>query len=83
VTSERPIINRVERRSDFTHFIYYPYFRNARDPHWIPPLRMAERERLSPKHNPFFQHADIEMFLARRNGEIVGRIAAIDDRLHN
>ena len=44
---------------------------------------MAERERLSPKHNPFFQHADIEMFLARRNGEIVGRIAAIDDRLHN
>jgi GNAT superfamily N-acetyltransferase len=83
VTSERPNINRVERRSDFTHFINYPYLRNARDPHWIPPLRMAERERLSPKHNPFFQHADIEMFLARRNGEIVGRIAAIDDRLHN
>ena len=83
MTSERPIINRVERRSDLTHFINYPYFRNARDPHWIPPLRMAERERLSPKHNPFFQHADIEMFLARRNGEIVGRIAAIDDRLHN
>src|SRR5579863_7446808 len=44
---------------------------------------MAERERLSPKHNPFFQHADVELFLARRRGEIVGRIAAIDDRLHN
>ena len=44
---------------------------------------MAERERLSPRHNPFFQHADIELFLARRNGAIVGRIAAIDDHLHN
>jgi len=75
-------VDRVERRSDFRRFINYPYQRHARDPHWVPPLRIAERERLSPAHNPFFSHADVELFLARRGGQIVGRIAAIDDRLH-
>jgi len=70
-------------RRDIGRFLDYAYVRNSGDPHWIPPLRFAERERLSPKHNPFFAHADVELFLARRDGRIVGRVAAIDDRLHN
>jgi hypothetical protein len=64
-------------------FIEYPYDRYARDPHWIPQLRLTERQRLSPAHNPFFEHADVDLFLAQRDGRVVGRIAAIDDRLHN
>src|SRR5262245_27084786 len=44
---------------------------------------MAERERLTPRKNPFFAHADVELFLAWRGNRIAGRIAAIDDRLHN
>jgi len=83
VTSERSTVDRVASRRDFREFIDYPYTRNATDPHWIPPLRMGERERLSPKHNPFFDHAEVELFLARRGGQVVGRIAAIDDHLHN
>ncbi len=38
---------------------------------------------LSPAKNPFFQHADAEYFLAERDGEVVGRIAAVHNRLHN
>jgi GNAT superfamily N-acetyltransferase len=38
---------------------------------------------LSREKNPFFEHAEAEYFLAERNGEIVGRIAAISNRLHN
>src|SRR5262249_37381715 len=38
---------------------------------------------LTPKKNPFFAHAEVELLLAFRNGRIVGRIAAIDDHLHN
>jgi GNAT superfamily N-acetyltransferase len=38
---------------------------------------------LSRSKNPFFEHADAEYFLAERNGEAVGRIAAIHNRLHN
>jgi hypothetical protein len=75
-------IRRVSGRSEFRRFIDYAYDRNAGDPHWVPPLRLAEHERLTPKKNPFFEHADVEMLLAWRGDRVVGRIAAIDDRLH-
>src|SRR3954468_22349546 len=68
---------------DLRRFVAYAYTRNRSDPHWIPPLRLAEKERLQPKKNPFFAHADHQLLLARRGGAIVGRIAAFDDRLHN
>ncbi len=73
----------VSDRRGFRQFIDYAYTRNAADPHWAPPLRLAEAERLTAKKNPFFAHADVELLLARRGDDIVGRIAAIDDRLHN
>jgi len=38
---------------------------------------------LSRARNPFFEHAEAEYFLADRGGEVVGRIAAISNRLHN
>src|SRR5438309_439777 len=53
-------IRPVSGRRDFRRFIDYAYERNAGDPRWVPPLRLAERERLTPRKNPFFAHADIE-----------------------
>ncbi len=76
-------IRTVGGRRDFRRFIDYPYERNAHDPHWVPPLRLSESERLTPKKNPFFAHADVELLLAWRDGRVAGRIAAIDDHLHN
>ena len=38
---------------------------------------------LSRSKNPFFEHAEAEYFLAERDGEVVGRIAGISNRLHN
>ncbi len=77
------VVRPVRNRQEFRRFIDYAYERNAADPHWIPPLRISERERLIPAKNPFFAHADVELLLAWRDGRVVGRIAAIDDRLHN
>jgi hypothetical protein len=76
-------IRRVDGRRDLRRFVDYAYDRNAADRHWVPPLRIAERERLTASKNPFFEHADVELLLAVRSGRVVGRIAAIDDRLHN
>ena len=73
----------VNGRGDFGRFIGYAYERNRADDHWIPPLRIGERERLRPEKNPFFAHAEVQLLLAFRDGRVVGRIAAIDDRLHN
>lgn len=48
----------------------------------MPPLRIAVRDALDLK-NPFYRTADRQLFLALRNGEPVGRIAAIHNRAHN
>ncbi len=56
---------------------------HQRDPHWVPPLRMDVRKLLDRAKNPFFEHGEAEYFLAERDGRVVGRIAAITNRLHN
>jgi GNAT superfamily N-acetyltransferase len=38
---------------------------------------------LDRQRNPFFEHAEAEYFIAERGGEVVGRVAAISNRLHN
>ena len=50
---------------------------------WVPPLRRDVASLLDRKKNPFFEHAEAEYFVAERGGEVVGRIAAISNRLHN
>lgn len=44
---------------------------------------MLQRQLFSPKHNAFFQHADVQLFLARRGERVVGRISAHIDHEHN
>lgn len=58
---------------DFIHFAWTVYRNN---PYWVPPLKMERRDHLNPKKNPFFEHAELQLFLAKRGGEIVGRISA-------
>ncbi len=64
-------------------FVELPYRLYHGNPNWVPPLRLAVRELLDREKHPFYQNAEAEFFLARRNGEVVGRIAAIIDRTHN
>jgi GNAT superfamily N-acetyltransferase len=70
-------------RRDLKRFVDLPYRLHARDPLWVPPLRRDVELLLSRRKNPFFEHAEAEYFLAERNGQVVGRIAAISNRLHN
>jgi GNAT superfamily N-acetyltransferase len=79
VTNIRP----VGSRADLKRFIKYPFAKYRNDPHWVPPLLISEREQFEPGKNPFYEHARVNLFLAERNGEVVGRIAAIDDDNHN
>ncbi|MGP1282896.1 MAG: N-acetyltransferase [Parasphingopyxis sp.] len=54
---------------------------NADTPHWVPPLRSDVIELLTPGKNPFYEHADVQLFLAWRDGRAVGRISAHIDHL--
>jgi len=51
-------------------------------PNWVPPLRRAQAKMLAGK-TAFFDRAEMAMFLARRHGRDVGRIAAIHNLAHN
>jgi GNAT superfamily N-acetyltransferase len=76
-------ISPVSSRRDLDEFIGLPS-RLYRDGHpgFVQPLRFERREALTPGKNPFFQHAEAQLFLARRNGQPVGRISAQIDRLY-
>ncbi len=73
----------VGGKRDLHAFIRLPWRLYKGNPHWTPPLLRLQNELFSAKHNPFFQHADVQLFLARRNGLVVGRISAQIDREHN
>jgi hypothetical protein len=73
----------VSGKHDVDEFIKLPWRLYRDNPNWVPPLLRLQRELFSPKQNPFFQHADVCLFLARRQREVVGRISAQIDREHN
>jgi hypothetical protein len=54
----------------------------AGDPNWVAPLR-SDLATVFDGANPFFRHGEMQLFIARRGGEDVGRIAAIVDRNHD
>ncbi|MHC4779960.1 MAG: hypothetical protein ACYTFG_15415 [Planctomycetota bacterium] len=63
-------------------FLDLPHALYAGDPHWIAPLRSAHAK-IFKKKTVFFKNADMTLFLARKGGKVVGRIAAIHNRAHN
>lgn len=76
-------IFRVESRKYLKKFIYFPWRIYKNDPNWVPPLIYDLKERLNKKRNPFFEHSEMDLFLALKNNEMTGRIAAIVDENHN
>lgn len=53
------------------------------DPAFVRPLSGEARLHIDAGRHPFWLHAERQPFLARRGRRVVGRIAAIVDRLHN
>jgi hypothetical protein len=72
----------VRTRGHWRDFHRLPYRVYRDDPQWVPPLLLERKLHFSAKHNPYFEHAEAEYWLAYRNGEPVGRISAQIDRLH-
>ena len=72
---------KVKTPEDLERFIRFPWKIYKGQPYWVPPL-IRERERfLNPEINPFFEHAEVDFFLAiDSSGLLVGRIALIHDR---
>ncbi|WP_366555612.1 dATP pyrophosphohydrolase [Aquibaculum sediminis] len=74
-------VTSVETAGDLETFLRVPWRIYAEDPQWVPPLLLERRQHLSPKHNPWFEHAEARLWIAWSDGEPVGRISAQVDRL--
>ncbi len=77
------VVTRVDSKAERNAFIKFPWQIYKNDPAWVPPLLLERKEFLDRKKHPFYEHGDATLFLARRNGEIVGRIMASDDPNYN
>ncbi len=72
----------VAGKKDLERFLAVPARIYADDPNYVFPLLSDQREFLDVRKNPFHEHAEYQLWLARRDGEIVGRVGACIDRYH-
>ncbi|AOR77103.1 GNAT family N-acetyltransferase [Novosphingobium resinovorum] len=75
------VITPISSKADIAAFVDLAYRLNASDQNWVPNLRSEEISKFTAGKNPFFEHARVQLFLAKRDGQIVGRISAhIDEQ---
>jgi GNAT superfamily N-acetyltransferase len=76
-------VSEVISRRDRDAFIQFQWEIYPTDPVWVPPLIIERKRFVDRKRHPFYRHGDAALFLARKNGKIVGRIMASDDPNYN
>jgi hypothetical protein len=73
----RPVRNRRQLKG----FVKVPFHLHREQPQWVPPLVFERMQFLDRRKNPYFEHAEVEFFVAERDGEPAGRISAqVDHR---
>jgi GNAT superfamily N-acetyltransferase len=77
------IIQPVTNQRGLREFIEFPFKLYRDDPNWVPPLIEERSAFFNPKKNPFWEHARGKLFLAWRDGKVIGTIGAVVDDNHN
>jgi len=75
------VISPVSGKTDLRAFVDFAWDVYRDDPNWVPPLKDEVYGIILPEKNPWFEHGEAQYFLARRDGNVVGRISAHFDRL--
>jgi GNAT superfamily N-acetyltransferase len=73
----------VASKQELNTFIKLPWRLYRNEPNWVPPLLFDRKRFFDRDRNPFFEHAEVEFFLAWRDQTPVGRITAHIDRHFN
>ncbi|NJB69685.1 GNAT superfamily N-acetyltransferase [Saonia flava] len=68
-------------KSDLKKFVSFPFSLYKDSPYWVPPIVNDELETFNKEKNPAFKDADAWFFLAYKGNEIVGRVAAIINKI--
>jgi hypothetical protein len=70
-------------KAQVQRFIKIPYRLYANCPQWVPPLMMDVEAQLNRQKHPYYEHSHADFFIAVRNGQDVGRIAALENTRFN
>jgi GNAT superfamily N-acetyltransferase len=70
-------------KADVMRFIQLPFDLYAGHPQWVPPFIVDVKTMLNPDKHPYYEHSDAEFFVAIKDGDIVGRIAALENKPFN
>ncbi|RME81878.1 MAG: hypothetical protein D6775_12475 [Caldilineae bacterium] len=73
----------TENRRDVKTWIDLPYRIYKNHPLWVPQMVDEARLQLNRKKYPFYEHSDAEFIVAEKDGEPVGRIAALENGRYN
>ncbi|HPM04368.1 MAG TPA: GNAT family N-acetyltransferase [Candidatus Cloacimonas sp.] len=73
----------VDTNRQLKSFIMLPFELYKNEPNWVPPLIMDQKNFFNPKKNPYYQHSEVKLFLAEKDGKVVGRISAQSNTQHN
>jgi GNAT superfamily N-acetyltransferase len=73
----------LSKKSEIDRFVQFPFDLYAGHPQWVPPFIVDVKMMMNPEKHPFYEHSDAEFFIAERDGEVVGRIAALENKPFN
>lgn len=73
----------TESKELVRQFVRMPYKLYETNENWVPPLYMDVEVKLNRKKHPFYEHSEADFFIARRDGQIVGRIATLQNKPFN
>ena len=70
-------IKEAVTKSELKDYIKFPFSLYKNNSYWVPPIIADELETFDKTKNPAFKNAEAYFYIAYKNNEIVGRIAAI------
>ncbi|MBC7886149.1 MAG: GNAT family N-acetyltransferase [Saprospiraceae bacterium] len=76
-------IQEVTFKDGISDFINFPHDLYKNDPFYVPEIFIGQKDMMNPEKYPFHKYGKVKYFLAKKNDNIVGRIAAIHNTNYN
>ncbi len=73
----------VTTKQQLKQFILLPFSLYKKDPNWVAPMISEQMKYFNPLENPYYEHSEVQLFLAISKGKVVGRISAHTNTQHN
>jgi GNAT superfamily N-acetyltransferase len=73
----------LNSKSEVNSFVKVPFDLYKGHPQWVPPFISDVKTMLNPDKHPYYEHSDAEFFIAEKEGKILGRIAALENKPFN